>query len=56
MTAVLPLILVVDDNPWFREFLEDGFRGGLSGDGGGAGEALAAASVESPACWRCSMR
>lgn len=23
MTATQPLILVVDDNPWFREFLDD---------------------------------
>lgn len=50
MTAVLPLILVVDDNPWFREFLEDllsveGYRVMAVGPG----EALAAASVEPPA-------
>lgn len=50
MTAVLPLILVVDDNPWFREFLEDllsveGYRVMAVGPG----EALAAASAEPPA-------
>ncbi len=50
MTAVLPLILVVDDNPWFREFLDDllsmeGYRV-LAVE---PGEALAAASNEPPA-------
>ncbi|MFN8542442.1 MAG: response regulator transcription factor [Thermomicrobiales bacterium] len=50
MTAVLPLILVVDDNPWFREFLEDllsveGYRVVAVEPG----EALAAASAEPPA-------
>jgi CheY-like chemotaxis protein len=50
MTAVLPLILVVDDNPWFREFLDDllsveGYRVVAVEPG----EALAAASAEPPA-------
>jgi CheY-like chemotaxis protein len=50
MTAVLPLILVVDDNPWFREFLDDL----LSSEGYRVlavepGEALAIASTEPPA-------
>ncbi len=50
MTAILPLILVVDDNPWFREFLDDllsveGYRV-VAVD---PGEALAAASAEPPA-------
>src|SRR5688500_14077797 len=50
MTAILPLILVVDDNPWFREFLDDllsleGYRVVAVEPG----EALAAASTEPPA-------
>jgi CheY-like chemotaxis protein len=50
MTAVLPLILVVDDNPWFREFLDDL----LSSEGYRVmavepGEALAVANTELPA-------
>lgn len=50
MTAAQPLILVVDDNPWFREFLEDalsieGYRV-LAVD---PGHALAAARAEPPA-------
>lgn len=50
MTAVQPLILVVDDNPWFREFLEDmlageGYRVAAVGPQG----ALEAAGAEPPA-------
>ena len=50
MTVTLPLILVVDDNPWFREFLEDL----LSSEGyrfmaGEPGESLSSASTEPPA-------
>lgn len=50
MTATQPLILVVDDNPWFREFLEDvlaveGYRVVAVESGG----ALDAAAAETPA-------
>ena len=50
MTAAQPLILVVDDNPWFREFLEDalsseGYRVVAVEPGG----ALAALDSEPPA-------
>ena len=50
MTAMQPLILVVDDNPWFREFLEDmlageGYRVAAVGPQG----ALAVARDEPPA-------
>jgi CheY-like chemotaxis protein len=50
MTSAQPLILVVDDNPWFREFLEDalsseGYRVVAVEPGG----ALEAVSAEAPA-------
>ena len=50
MTVGVPLILVVDDNPWFRDFLDDllsaeGYRVILAEPGA----ALAAALAESPA-------
>ena len=50
MTVGLPLILVVDDNPWFRDFLDDllsmeGYRVLLAEPDA----ALAAVSAEPPA-------